>query len=259
MNRPPPPPVWKAQPVDSTREDVAPEAEPIADNPSDIGLLIVTGLVAVNLIPTLVCRLPQSNTLTWIQIFSLSVRYLALTTAVGIIGISLPWLFLRAKPPFGLAFLSKKVGIGWLLLPCISLLYRQHSPWMILVVALATVAVALSLRPIFPIYTETDQGKFAGWRTSTLPSLYGLPIGDFRPLRALFIALCAQAAFALAAIESLYFASILLSASLFLVTWRWRSVRYRRPAKICPHGAARFALRLRPLHHDACAGSLGSG
>src|SRR5580704_1356960 len=121
MNRLPPLSVGNDESADSVKNAVSPEAGPIVQNPSDVGLLIVTGFVAANLVPTLVCRLPQSHTLTW--------------------------LFLKAKPSFG--NLAKKVGIGWLFLPCITLLYRQHSPWMFFVVALATVAVAFSLRPIF--------------------------------------------------------------------------------------------------------------
>src|SRR5580704_11565945 len=147
MNRLPPLSVGNDESADSVKNAVSPEAGPIVQNPSDVGLLIVTGFVAANLVPTLVCRLPQSHTLTWIKIFSLSVRYIALTVAFGSAGIALPWLFLKAKPSFG--NLAKKVGIGWLFLPCITLLYRQHSPWMFFVVALATVAVAFSLRPIF--------------------------------------------------------------------------------------------------------------
>ena len=195
--------------------------EPVPEGNSDIALLVFTGLVSANLVPTLVCRLPQSHTLTWIQILSLSVRYIALTAVFGAAGITLPWLFLKAKPSFGLAFLSKKVGIGWLFLPCIALLYRQHSPWMFLVVALATIAVAISLRPVFPVTVETDQAKFAASKASVLPALYGLPIADFRPLRALIIALLFQGALVCAVRESLYLASILLAASLFLLAWRW--------------------------------------
>ena len=123
---------------------------PFPEGNSDIALLVITGFVTANLVPTLVCRLPQSHTLTWLQIFSLAVRYIALTAVFGAAGIALPWLFLKAKPSFGLAFLSKKVGIGWLFLPCITLLYRQHSPWIFLAVALATLAVALSSAACLP-------------------------------------------------------------------------------------------------------------
>ena len=214
MNRPPTTSGWNAEPIAAIRKAGSPDVEhvrePVPEGNSDIALLVITGFVTANLVPTLVCRLPQSHTLTWLQIFSLAVRYIALTAVFGAAGIALPWLFLKAKPSFGLAFLSKKVGIGWLFLPCITLLYRQHSPWMFLAVALATLAVALSLRPVFPVPAETDQAKFAAWKTSTLPTLYGLPIADFRPLRALVIALGIQGALVFAVRESLHYASILL-------------------------------------------------
>src|SRR3984885_4446566 len=225
MNRPPTTSGWNAEPMAAIRKAGPPDAEHVRESvpegTSDIALLVITGFVTANLVPTLVCRLPQSHTLTWLQIFSLAVRYIALTAVFGAAGIALPWLFLKAKPSFGLAFLSQKVGIGWLFLPCIALLYRQHSPWIFLAVALATVAVALSLRPVFPVPAETDQVKFAAWKASTLPTLYGLPIADFRPLRALIIALGIQGALVFAVRESLHYASILLAASLFLLAWRW--------------------------------------
>src|SRR5271168_811876 len=221
MNRLPPPSVWNDESADSIRDSVSPDADPIVESSPEIGLLVFTGFVSANFVATLVCRLPQSHTLTWIQILSLSVRYIALTAAVGAAGIALPWLFLKAKPSFRLSFLSKKLGIGWLFLPCITLLYRQHSPWMFLVVGLAKVTVAFSRRPIFPVHPETDQRKFAGWKNSNLPTHYGQPVADFRPVRALVIAVCAQGAIVFAITESLYFASILLSASLFLLAWRW--------------------------------------
>jgi hypothetical protein len=221
MNRLPTSSVRNEESTDSFRQALSPKTEPVAEGNSDIALLVFTGFLSANLVPTLVCRLPQSHTLTWVRIFSLSLIFIALTIVAGTAGITLPWLFLKAKPSFGLAFLSKKVGIGWLFLPCITLLYRQHSPWIFLAVALATVAVALSLRPVFPVPADTDQAKFAAWKASTLPTLYGLPIADFRPLRALIIALGIQGALVFAVRESLYLASSLLAASTFLLAWRW--------------------------------------
>ncbi len=54
-----------------------------------------------------------------------------------------------------------------------------------------------------------------------MPTLYGLPIADFRPLRALVIALGIQGALVFAVRESLHYASILLATSIFLLAWRW--------------------------------------
>jgi hypothetical protein len=129
----------------------------------------------------------------------------------------IPWLFLRAKPSFGLVFLSKKVGTGWIFLPCITLLYHRESPWVLLVLAVATTAVAFSLRGLFPAGVESNQQKLP----NDLATLYGLPIAAFRPLREFFIALCAQGALVFAITGSLVLAGILLSASLSLLVGRW--------------------------------------
>src|SRR5271154_1704181 len=124
MNRPPTTSGRYAEPIDAIRKAESPDAEHATEFPpegnSDIALLVFTGFVCANLVTTLVCRLPQSHTLTWLQIFSLAVRYIALTALFGAAGIALPWLFLKSKPSFGLANLSKKAAIGWLFLPCIT-------------------------------------------------------------------------------------------------------------------------------------------
>jgi len=55
-------------------------------------------------------------------------------------------------------------------------------------------------------------------------NLYGLPIADFRPMRALVIAICAQTAFILAVAGYLFFAGAMLSTSLAMLVWRWTAL-----------------------------------
>jgi hypothetical protein len=169
-------------------------------------------------------RLPESHTLSWTTIFFRSIKYIALATAGGAIGTSIPWFFLKIKPSFSLAFLSKIVAVGWIFFPCIILFYRRQSPWMFLALALTTVASAFSLRRLFPVTTEPDQRKLPDSYTSDLPSLYGLPIATFRPVRAFFIAICAQAALLLAIADRPFPAGILLSICLSLLVWRWSAL-----------------------------------
>ena len=183
--------------------------------------LILTGLVFANVVAILICQPPQSHSLSWGRIFLLSAGYITLTVTAGVIGISIPWRVLKARPRFNLAVLSTKVGVAWIFLPSITLLYRQRSPWIFLVVAFATIAVAFTLRPIFPVSAETNQPIPPAHNATDLATLYGLPIPSFRPLPALFIAICLQGAAAFAIAESLYLASILLATSLFLLAWRW--------------------------------------
>jgi hypothetical protein len=187
-------------------------------------LLILTGCLSAAMIASLACRLPRAHTLSWTTIFSLSVKYIAITTVAGAIGTSIPWLFLRAKPSFGLRFLSKSIAVGWIFFPCIALFYRQQSAGMFLALTLATVALAFSLRRLFPASAESDPTALPPGYASDLPNLYGLPIPDFRPIRAFVIAICAQTALILAIAGYLFFAGALLSTSLAMLVWRWTAL-----------------------------------
>jgi hypothetical protein len=194
-----------------------------ADSSVDLWSLIVTGCISAAMVTSLSSRLPESHTLSWTTILLRSVKYIALATAGGAIGTSIPWFFLKIKPSFSLVSLSKIVAVGWIFFPCIILFYRRQSPWMFLVLALATVAAAFNLRRLFPVIAEPEQRKPPYWYTSDLPNLYGLPIAAFRPVRAFVIAICAQAALLLAIADRPFLSGILLSTCLSLLVWRWSS------------------------------------
>jgi hypothetical protein len=221
----------KPEPQHRTSEDSFRSGEPLpeathlrTDSSVDIWSLVVTGCISAAMVTSLSSRLPQSHTLSWTTILVRSVKYIALATAGGAIGTSIPWFFLKTKPSFSLASLSKIVAVGWIFFPCITLFYRRQSPWMFPALALATVASAFSLRRLFPASAEPDQRKPPDWYTSDLPSLYGLPIANFRPMRAFFIAICAQAALPLAIADRPFPAGILLSTCLSLLVWRWSAL-----------------------------------
>ena len=221
----------KAESQESPGEDLLRGREPVpevthrgADSSADVWSLVVTGCLSAAMMASLACRLPQAHTLSWTTIFFLSLKYIILVTVGGAIGTSIPWFFLRVKPSFGLAFLSKTAAVAWIFFPCILLFYRRQSPWMFPALALATVAVTFSLRRLFPARATPDEEKLPHWHNVDLQSLYGLPIADFRPARAFFIALCAQAAFLLAITDHPFLAGILLSLCLSLLAWRWSAL-----------------------------------
>ena len=124
-------------------------------------LLVVTGCVAATMATSLCCQLPKSHALSWTTILLLAAAYIALATAVGALGIAIPWFFFRSKPPFHLAFLAERVAPAWIFFPCIILLYRLQSEWMFSVLSLATIALAFSLRQVFPPSAETNQADLS--------------------------------------------------------------------------------------------------
>jgi hypothetical protein len=221
----------KTEPQHPTGEDLFRAGEPVleathhrADSSVDLWSLVVTGCLSAAMITSLSSRLPESHTLSWTTILFRSVKYIALALAGGAIGTSIPWFFLKAKPSFSLASLSKIVAVGWIFFPSILLFYRRQSPWMFLALTLATVAAAFSLRRLFTPSTEPNHRRPLDRYTSNLPSLYGLPIAAFRPLRAFFIAISAQAALLLAIADRPFPAGLLLSICLSLLVWRWSAL-----------------------------------
>jgi hypothetical protein len=258
------PSALKDEPVD---EEVFRAPETVAEGADslDTWLLVVSGSLAAALVAGLLSQFPQPHRLSW-SILVLSAGFLTLTAAAGFVGMWIPWYFFGAKASFRPRFLSSHVAVGWVFLPCIILLYRRQSRWMFLVVSLATLAVAFSLRRLLQSAVEADQSGLSNRQTTDLPALYGLPIADFQPLRAFFIALCAQATLILAIVGYLWLASVLLSTCLFLLVWRWtafdRSVLRRftgrkPPVLLCAFALLLTILVLIPAIGDTLHGAFG--
>lgn len=212
---------------DHIKSDLRGEAEPTPEDANvnqssvETWALVVTGCLSAAMITSLSSRPPRSHTLSWVTIFLSSFQLIVLAVVAGSIGISIPWLFLKAKPPFRMAFLSRNVAVAWIFFPCITLLYRQQSPGMFPVLALASVCLALSLRRLFRDTTEPPPQELPTPYNSNLSSLYGIPLTDSHPIRAFVMATCLQTSLILAAVEQPLLAGVLLSTCLFLLAWRW--------------------------------------
>lgn len=190
-------------------------------DPAETWLLVITGISSAMLMANLICPSSQPQATSWIIICLKSIFLLALTAAAGVAGIFVSWFFLRTKPSFSFGSLARKVGLGWISLPCITLLYRRHSPWMFAVLAITAIAVAFNIRRLLPTLPEPLQAKPRPSPTRDLPALEGLRGPDSPPLRAFFLALCLQGALISAIGEYLFLSAILLSISLVQLVWRW--------------------------------------
>jgi hypothetical protein len=124
--------------------------------------------------------------------------------------------------------------------------------------ALATVAITFSLRRLFPAIATPEEGKLPYWHNADLPSLYGLPIADFRPVRAFFLAIYAQAALLLAIADRPLLAGIFLSICLSLLVWRWTALTGSAIKQFAgSRQSVLLSLSLRHRLHHARAPSLG--
>jgi hypothetical protein len=207
--------------VNAESQDSVPRPAFNHTDPAETWLLVITGISSATFMANLICQSPQPHATSWIIICLQSIFFLALTAAAGAAGIFVSWFFLRTKPSFSFGSLAQKVGLGWIFLPCIILLYRRHSPWMFAVLAITAIAIAFNIRRLLPALPEPPPAKVRSPQTRDLPSLYGLPVPDSRLLRAFFLALCLQGALISAIAEYLFLSAILLSLSLSLLVWRW--------------------------------------
>jgi hypothetical protein len=232
--------------MDSTQEDcaIAPRSAPVlfrnvigdGVNSSSAWLLVVTGLLTAGALAYALCGLlspanpPLARpSLLWGLALLRASTSIALAVAAGAIDVWILWHMLSTKPALRPGSLSRHALVGWIFLPAIVLLERQQSHWLLPLIALATIAIAISLRRVFP--PETEHLLAPAHAPGELQSLYGLPHDDLRPLHTFFIAICAQTALLLACAEDRALAGALLIASVALLIWRWNPLQSLPPRR----------------------------
>jgi hypothetical protein len=163
--------------------------------------------------------------LRWGMALLRAITSVSLTTAAGAADVWILWHVLSAKPRSRPASLSRHALAGWIFLPAIVLLEREQSLGLLPVVALATAALAASLRCLFPTPNteQTEQTEQAhAHAPGELQTLYGLPQNspdEARPAPSFFIAACAQTSLLMACAGALTPAGILLMAALAPLVW----------------------------------------
>jgi len=143
---------------------------------------------------------------------------LALTAAAGALDVWLVWHVLSAKPMLRPALLSRHALVGWVFLPALVLLEREQSLWLLPVGALAAMALAASLRGVFP---RTQAAPNDATSHREMQALYGLPQETTRTAPNFFIAACAQTSLLLACAGALTLAGVVLMAGVAALVWSW--------------------------------------
>lgn len=158
------------------------------------------------------------HVITFWSVLKGSVLMMASPVAAGISAVCFLGLMSRGRTRVDLILLLRRVSIGWLLLPCVSLLYWRGSPYLGPMVILTVLVMVLALRPLF------DRPGVQPEECRQWGSLYGLPPADSQPWRSVVIAICAQGMVACAAADRRFWAALLLSCGLFLFVWKWTEV-----------------------------------
>jgi hypothetical protein len=190
-------------------------------------LPVLCGFVAAELTAYLFCRVPTAHNFAWSRLLLRAAGYVTITGCAGAIGVILPYMLLRNRPALSPSILIRVVGPGWLFFPCIALLYRQFSPWILPAVAAVSVVVALGIERL----AATGSRPFRRSATAPWASLYGLPGPEFNPWHVFLMAVFAEGSFILAAKGAPLLAGMALSACLFLAVWRWRALHRPRPRR----------------------------
>ena len=229
-------------------------------------LPVCSGLVAAEITASIVCTLPDAFHHWLPKLVARAFLYVITTVVAGLLGTALPgWLTARAPHP-ATSLLGRLSFAGWVFFPAIVLLYRQHSPLLLIAVAIACVPLAISLqrlsafgdRPaLMPLHFNPD----------TFASLYGLPGPEYHPAIKFLIAAFLAAAAALADNRFWAFAALCIAGAVFLATWRWTSLtshmrHRRRPgtrARIEMSAAATFFALIALLVWSVQAGNVAGG
>ena len=181
--------------------------------------LAVAGSCAAGIAAVVACRLPEARNLTWDGLLFRCVAYYAITAGCGAAVTAAAWWMLGAKPSVSRGRILLHCLIGWIFLPPIILLDRASPAWALPPLAVAAAALAVSLRQLAPGALAEE----AGWSVPlrNFPGFEEIRITGFRPLRALCIALCAQAALISAIVHVWLLSGMFLAAGVFLLFWHW--------------------------------------
>jgi hypothetical protein len=157
-----------------------------------------------------------------------SAWYIVLSAGAGAAGIWLIWSFLGSSGIARSFRLSSRIGVAWVFLPCILLLYDWQSPVLLVFVAFATFLMAVSVRGLWRAETPAGGDDGSLWLPDHLPNLYGLPAEQSHPVRMATIALCAQGTFVFSILGDVTVAGFLLATGLLLLVWQWSAIEANR-------------------------------
>jgi len=178
-------------------------------------ILVLSGLLWALAIASLACHLPDNHRLPARTILIRSIAFVALSLFAGIAGVAVIGLLFRLKPSFGLIPPLAIALPAAVFLPSLTLLYRQDSPWTLLLVAILTLLVLFGLRRALPQADSPPSSPIH--LVDDLPNLYGLPPSDARYRVAALIAFFAQAALFCALTGLLFLANILVALAILLL------------------------------------------
>ena len=198
----------------------------------------IGGLITATALACLICRLPAPRSLSWVALLLTSFGYVAASTLAGAFAAWSVWSILPAKPALPCHFFLVIVSVGPVWLPCLILLYREHSGWLIPAMALSWAITANCLRADVFTSPSTQPALEADRSSPEVVSFVEVRLPGFRPWFSLSVSICMQAALLAWLAGDRLIAGGLFAASYSMLLWRWA----RKPAN--NRGIGSMALRL---------------
>ena len=187
-----------------------------------LAFMVSAGLVNSMIVAMLLCRLPDSHSVSIASLFVNALIFVAIGALGGIAGSWLYWISpsspLRERSPVPFSLFALTCTAGWVWVPAMMLFAEQISGMTAFVAMFGTLMLATGLRTATYFVFVPSQPKALPWEEGDLfaESLYRAPL----ELHGYLIALSLFAAGAAIASRSNYTAASLLAISAFLFAWK---------------------------------------
>jgi len=184
-------------------------------------MLLLSGPLCVFLVEWVFCRWPAPHHLSPAAAALAAIAYISLAVLSGSAATLLFWASARRSATVSLGLFIAVSAIGWVWIPSVVLLSRQHSLGALAVAISAGAVVAAATRKILSSHDATPNVLNAGLKPAELFAQY-LETTP-REGEGFIVAISLYSAFFLLHKQRLCSASFLLALCAFLVTWRLKT------------------------------------
>jgi hypothetical protein len=183
-----------------------------------LGVLIVAGSLTSLVAEYFLCQWPAAHTFSLATAFFAALTYVSAAVLSGLAATWVFWAPSRLSPSSSLTLFALTSAVGWIWMPSVVLLSRQHSIGAALVGAMGAALMAIGLRKALTLDAATLHR--AGWKMEGRELFTQSLLMPSRERHAFFIALGIYGGFYALHKQAFLVASILLALSAFLLAWK---------------------------------------
>jgi hypothetical protein len=185
-----------------------------------LGVLIVAGSLTSLVAEYFLCQWPAAHTFSLATAFFAALTYVSAAVLSGLAATWVLWAPSRLSPSSSLTLFALTSAVGWIWMPSVVLLSRQHSIGAALVGAMGAALMAIGLRGVLTQDASTLHQSLPDWKTEGRELFTQSLLMPSRERHASFIALGIYGGFYALHKNAFLVASILLALSTFLFAWK---------------------------------------